>query len=306
MRIGITLPNLGRAATNPKNIIQAVQHAESLGYHTLWVADRLLYPISPRTPYAVTPDGSLPEFYKNVLDPLETLTFAAAHTSRIGLGTSILDLPFYNPVVLARCLTTLDIFSGGRLRVGFGLGWSEDEFEAVGVSLKERGARANEFIQLLKAIWTTDPVEFHGKYYSVPRSIIGPKSVQKPHPPIYLAGFVPAALKRAADLTDGWLPAGLPFEAMSQMVPQFRNMAKEAGRDPTKVEVIFGSEIEIRPKPQGADRRSFTGTKHQIRADIDRIRELGVDELFFMVVPDEEEIDNFLLTMDEIWSIVSS
>src|SRR5919108_6553528 len=159
MRIGITLPNLGRATTNPKNIVQAAKHAEALGYHTLWVADRLLYPVNPKTPYAVTPDGSLPDFYKNVLDPLETLTFAAAHTGQIGLGTGILDIPFYNPVVLARRLTTLDIFSSGRLRVGFGLGWSEDEFEAVGASLKERGAGADEFIQVLKAIWTAHPVE---------------------------------------------------------------------------------------------------------------------------------------------------
>lgn len=177
MRIGITLPSMGRAA-NPTNIIQAAQKAEKLGYDTLWVADRLLYPVNPRTPYPATPDGSFPEFYKDILDPLEALTFVAAHTSRIGLGTSVLDMPFYNPVVMARQLTTLDVLSGGRLRVGLGLGWSEDEFEAAGASLKERGARADEFIRILKAIWTTDPVEFVGKYYKVPRSIIGPKPIQ--------------------------------------------------------------------------------------------------------------------------------
>lgn len=305
MRIGITLPSLGRTVTNPNHIIQTAKQAEVLGYRTLWVADRLLYPTKPRTPYAVTPDGSLPEFYKNVLDPLETLTFAAAHTSRIGLGTAVLDIPFYNPVVLARRLTTLDIFSSGRLRAGFGLGWSEDEFEAVGASLKERGARADEFIQTLRTIWTTDPVEFHGKYYHVPRSIIGPKPIQKPHPSIYLAAFVPAALKRAANLADGWLPAGLPFKAMSQMVPQFRNMVKEAGRDPSKVEVIFGTEIKVTSKPLGAERRAFMGSKEQIREDVDLVRGLGIDELFFMVVTDEETIDNFLSSMNQIWDAVS-
>src|SRR5574341_22372 len=170
MRIGITLPSMGRSA-NPINLIKAALEAEKLGYDTLWVADRLLYPVNPRTPYEPTPDGSLPEFYKYVLDPLETLTFVAAHTKQIGLGTSVLDMPFYNPVILARRLTTLDVLSGGRLRVGFGLGWSEDEFEAAGASLKERGARADEFIQVLKTIWMNDPVEFHGKYYKVPKSI---------------------------------------------------------------------------------------------------------------------------------------
>jgi alkanesulfonate monooxygenase SsuD/methylene tetrahydromethanopterin reductase-like flavin-dependent oxidoreductase (luciferase family) len=126
-----------------------------LGYDTVWVADRLLYPVNPRNPYPATPDGSLPEYCKNVLAPLESMAFAAAVTSRISLGSSIIDLPFYNPVVLARALTTSDVLSGGRLRVGFGLGWSEDEFEAVGVAAKGRGVRATEFLQVLNAVWTT-------------------------------------------------------------------------------------------------------------------------------------------------------
>jgi alkanesulfonate monooxygenase SsuD/methylene tetrahydromethanopterin reductase-like flavin-dependent oxidoreductase (luciferase family) len=123
MRVGVTLPSMGHLS-QPDNLIQAAKAAERLGYDTLWVADRLLYPIKPRTKYPVTADGSLPQVYKRVLDPLDTLTFVAAHTTRIGLGTSVLDIPFYNPVTLARRLTTLDILSNGRLRAGFGLGWS--------------------------------------------------------------------------------------------------------------------------------------------------------------------------------------
>jgi alkanesulfonate monooxygenase SsuD/methylene tetrahydromethanopterin reductase-like flavin-dependent oxidoreductase (luciferase family) len=112
-------------------------------------------------------------------------------------------------------------------------------------------------------------------------------------------------LKRAANLADGWLPAGLPFDALSQMVPRFRSMAKEAGRDPVKVEVIFGSEIKVTPKPLGTKRRVLTGSNDQIRRDIDSVRDLGIDELFFMVLTDEEKIDTFLSSMDEIWSSVS-
>ncbi len=290
---------MGRAAT-PKNIVQVAQHAEKLSYNTLWVADRLLYPVNPRTPYEPTPDGSLPEFYKYVLDPLETLTFVSANTNQIGLGTSVLDIPFYNPVILARRLTTLDVLSGGRLRVGFGLGWSEDEFEAAGASLKERGARANEFIQVLKAIWTNDPVELRGKYYKVPNSIIMPKPIQKPHPPIYLAGFVLAALKRAATLADGWLPFGIPLEAMAQMITQFKQMAKEAGRDVSKLEVVFGSGASITSKPLGKDRPTLTGSLDQIKEDIDRVQNLGVDELVFTVIDNEETIDNLLSLMTDL------
>src|SRR5262245_24940701 len=129
MRVGVSLPNLGLSAC-PEALVRGAQEAERLGYDTLWTADRLLFPVAPGDPYPATPDGSLPEYYKNVLDPLESLAFAAAHTTTIGLGTSVIAIPFYDPVVLARRLSTIDVLSNGRLRVGFGLGWSKDEFEA--------------------------------------------------------------------------------------------------------------------------------------------------------------------------------
>jgi probable F420-dependent oxidoreductase len=284
MRIGVTLPSMGHLS-QPNNLVEAAKEAEQLSYDTLWVADRLLYPIKPRTKYPVTPDGSLPDFYKRVLDPIEALTFVAAHTSRIGLGTSVLDIPFYNPVTLARRLTSLDILSNGRLRAGFGLGWSADEFEAAGANQKERGARADEFLSALKTIWTEDPVEFNGKYFSVPASIIGAKPVQKPHPPIYLAAYAPAALKRAATLANGWMPVGIPLEGMTAMIAQLRQLAKDAGRDPLALEVIVGANISIAPQALGADRPIFAGSLDQVKKDIDDVKKLGADEIFFMIFP---------------------
>jgi len=197
MRLGFALPQIGPVA-GPDALVTVAQRAEALGYDSLWVLDRLLYPVNPRTPYPATRDGVLPDLYKQVLDPLETLTFVAAHTRRVALGTSVLNLPWYPPVLLARRLTTLDVLSGGRLRVGLGMGWSLDEYEAAGASWQERGKRADEIIRALKTIWTTDPVEFHGKYYRIPKSFIGPKPVQKPHPPIYMAAYTPSAMKRVA------------------------------------------------------------------------------------------------------------
>jgi probable F420-dependent oxidoreductase len=301
MRTGFTLPQIGRTA-GPKAIVQAARRAEALGYDSVWVTERLLFPVKPQTPYPVTADGSLPEAYKQVLDPVEALTFAAAHTSRVALGTSVLDLPYYNPVVLARRLTTLDVLSEGRLRVGFGLGWSKDEFDAVGVSLAERGRRADEFLQLLKAIWTTDPVEFHGKYYQLPRSFIGPKPVQKPHPPIYLAAYVPAALKRAARLADGWNPAGVPVDGMAQMMGQMREMARAAGRDPGSVALIVRANLYVTPEPQDSKRWIFSGSLEQIKEDIERVRALKADELFFdpTFSPDGESTESFIACMERI------
>src|SRR5918993_194625 len=148
MRFGIALPQIG-SAVGPESLVLVAKRAEDLGLDIVWVLDRTLWPINPRAPYPVG-DGSLPVKYKIALDPLETLTFAAAHTSRVALGTGVLNLPWYNPVLLARQLTTLDILSAGRLRIGFGIGWSPDEYEAAGVPWQERGKRADESIQVLK------------------------------------------------------------------------------------------------------------------------------------------------------------
>ncbi len=258
--------------------------------------------MNPQTPYPATPDGALPEGYRHVLDPLATLTLAAAHTRRIALGTSVLNAPYYNPVVLARQLTTLDVLSGGRLRVGLGLGWSKDELDAVGVSMKERGRRTDEFVRVLKAIWTTDPVEFQGGYYRVPRSIIGPKPVQKPHPPIYLAAFTPAALERAATLADGWSAAVLPMEALAQMIAQFREMATAAGRNPAQLQVVLRAFLHLTSRPLGQNRGPFSGSPDQIKTDIERVQALGVDEVFFdpTFSPDGQTADGFLTSMERV------
>jgi probable F420-dependent oxidoreductase len=301
MRLGFVLPQIGLLGT-AANLVKAAQRAEALGYESLWVTERLLYPVKPRSPYPATPDGSLPEQYKLVLDPLETLTFVAAHTKRAALGTSVLDMPFYNPVLLARRFAALDVLSGGRARVGLGLGWSKDEYEAAGAVSKDRGAYADEFIQVLKTIWTRDPVEFHGKFFSIPKSVIGPKPLQKPHPPIILAAFAPAAQERVARRADGWNPVGMPAEAMAQTMAGLREKAKAHGRDPAALQLIVRANVYVREKPMGKDRWPFSGTLEQIQQDIQATRAIKADELFFDIVfsPDGASIKRFLKRMEEI------
>ena len=243
MRLGFALPQIGSVA-GPDAAVTVATRAEALGFDSVWVLDRLLVPLDPRAPYPVG-DGTLPVQYQTVLDPLETLTFAAAHTSRVALGTSILNLPWYNPVLLARRLTTLDVLSGGRLRVGLGMGWSPDEYEAADAPWEERGKRADEAIQVMKRIWTTDPVEFQGLYYHIPPSIIGPKPVQKPHPPIYMAAYTPPALKRVAREANGWFPVGIPLGGIAQMFDGIRSMAQAAGRDPSALELVVRANCRL-------------------------------------------------------------
>jgi probable F420-dependent oxidoreductase len=279
MRFGCVLPTLGPLG-GPDALIRAAQRAEALGYHSLWVADRLLYPLAPRTPYPATADGVLPEYFKRCLDPVEALTFVAGHTRRITLGTSVLNMPFYNPVVLARRLATLDVLSGGRLRVGLGQAWSADELEAVGADPKARAERADEFIEVLKTLWSPDPVEFHGRHFRVARSIVGLKPVQTSHPPIYLAAYVPPALRRAATAADGWLPSALPVPALQQMIPRLHAFAREAGRDPGKLEIIYLGGISVTDAPlDDAKRAILSGSPAQIRGDVGRLRDVGVTEI---------------------------
>ncbi len=301
MRLGFNLPQLGPAAS-PEAMVKVAKRAEELDYDSVWVTERLLYPTQPQTPYVGTPDGSLPDVYKIAFDPLESLTYVAAQTTRIALGTSILDMPYYNPVMLARSLTTLDVLSGGRLRVGLGQGWSKDEFDAVGASLKGRGKRADEFISVLKAIWTTDPVEFQGEFYQVPKSIIQPKPVQKPHPPVYLAAYTPGGLKRVATMANGWFPAGVPVDGMKQMIAGIKGMAQEAGRDPAELEVIVRANLMVTDEPLGEERFLCTGSLDQIKRDIASIQELGVAELHFdpSFSPDGTSVDGFLSRMEQM------
>ncbi len=301
MRLGFVLPHIGPLAS-PAAIIAAARHAEILGYDSLWVTERLLYPLAPRTPYPAVPDGVLPEAYRYVLDPLGTLTFAAAHTERIALGTSVLDIPYYNPVLLARSLAGLDILSGGRLRVGLGLGWSEDKFEAVGASLAARGRRADEFLRVLKAAWSDDPVEFSGEFYRVPRSIIGAKPVQRPGPPIYLAAFAPGSLRRTAMLADGWNPVGIPLDGMAQMFAGLRAMASGADRNPDELALVVRANLHLTEHALGEDRGIFTGSPEQIAADIAGTRALGAAELFFDLnfSPNVATLDDFLRGMEQM------
>ena len=280
MKIGMMLPHLG-SEMSPAAVVEAARRAEALEYDSLWVIERLLYPTNPRSKYPVSPDGSLPPMYARALSPIETLSYVAAHTSKIALGTGVLVMPLHNPVVLARQLATLDVLSGGRLRVGLGQGWSLDEVEAAGETFEGRAARADEFVQVLKAVWTTDPVEHRGRYFTIPRSTLQPKPVQWPHPPIYMAAYAPSALKRVGRLADGWMPSGVPLAATWQMMEQVREAAWGAGRDPNSVQLVIFAFPAILDQSPGEDRPSFVGTLDEVRRDVMTARDLGASEIIF-------------------------
>src|SRR5262245_33995568 len=171
MKYRLSLPHIGTLAS--ANAIRTVaQRAEKIGYDSLWVLQQTLKPVQPQVPYPATPDGQLPDEYKIVFDPIESLTFAAAVTSRVRLGTSVIVLSNHYPLMLAHRLATLDQLSDGRLICGFGIGWSKDEIEAAKVKFETRERRADEFVRVLKAIWKEDPMEFREEVVAISKSDI--------------------------------------------------------------------------------------------------------------------------------------
>jgi probable F420-dependent oxidoreductase len=189
-------------------------------------------------------------------------------------------MPYYTPVVLAKQLATLDHVSNGRLDVGVGLGWSEDEYDAVNVPFKQRGKRGDEFLRCLKDIWTKDEVEFHGEFYTVPRSRILPKPLQKPHPPITVGGYSPVVVKRAVTLGDGFNGGNVPLDRVAPVVRELHAEAAKAGRDPATLHVVSRGSYQVFDAPQGKDRRPLWGSLDEIRDDIRRYADAGLTELF--------------------------
>ena len=279
MRLGVGIPMAGDWAT-PQNQLRVARAAEDLGYHSLWVFQRLLYALAPKNDYPPLPGQPWPKSFQRVMDPIVSLTWVAAATRRVRLGASVLIMPYYTPVLLAKQLATLDQVSDGRLDVGLGLGWSEDEYDAVNVPYRQRGRRGDEFLRCLKEIWTQDEVEFTGEFYRVPRSRIEPKPVQKPHPPITIGGYSPVVVRRAVTLGDGFNGGNVPLDRVAPVVRELREEAMKIGRDPATLQVVSRGSYQVFDSPQGKDRRPLWGALEEIRDDIARYAEAGLTELF--------------------------
>jgi probable F420-dependent oxidoreductase len=235
LKIGVALPHFGPYA-GPQAIVAVARRAESLGLSSLWVLDRLLWPVAPASKYPGNPRGEIPSPMRNTFDPLTVLSFAAAHTERISLGTSVLVAAYRSPTVTAKMIATLDVLSGGRVILGLGAGWSVDEFVTVGRGIEERNQRADEFIELLRKLWQGEEIQFDGKYYRVPRSVFLPKPLQTPGPPIWIGGNSERALKRVAAYGDAWHPTSrMPLDEMTTKFASTRKLAREQGRDPNKI-----------------------------------------------------------------------
>jgi probable F420-dependent oxidoreductase len=272
MKIGFGAPVSGAWAT-PENLARFAARAEQAGYASLWSFQRLL-----------VPEGSgMDEVYQSVLDPLTALAYAAAGTSRIRLGVAVINLPFVSPAYLAKQATTVDVLSAGRLDLGLGIGWMPQEFAATGASMARRGARAAEYLAVLRTLWAGGVSEFKGEFYDIPRSTVAPVPVQPGGPPILLGGVARPALERAGRIADGWVTSSrTDLSRIAEGVGVIRAAASEAGRDPDALRIVCRGVVRMGAEAlAGSGRLLLSGSPDQIREDTRWLADQGVTEVFY-------------------------
>jgi len=255
--------------------IRVAQRAETLGYHSIWLGDHIVIPEQIAAPYPYTKDGSV-GFARNCPwpDPFVLLAAIGVATKTILLGTSVVIVPYRNPLQVAKAVATVDLVSNGRYQFGVGIGWLKEEFDALGEPFSERAARTREYLQVMKALWSGETATFQGKYFSFPTLHSNPLPVQKPHPPIIFGGESTPALKRIADLGDGWQPGPIPVEVFRERLNKLRTLMSERGRNMAELSI------------------SMIGSVHDLQQDREKItalEELGIKEiLLFMGGPSVE------------------
>ena len=225
------------------------RRAEELGFESFWVPEHPVIPLKTSSPYPASADGIIPDVYGRIVDPFIALSRASAVTSKIKLGTGICLVPERNPLLLAKEIATLDLYSEGRFIFGIGAGWLKEETEAMGGDFPHRWTQTKDSILAMKELWTKDEAEYHGTHYDFPPVRSFPKPVQKPHPPVFLGGKALNAFKRVVEWGDGWMPNRASVEEIRQGRETLDRLAKEAGRDPSTIRVMaFGASGQFRDR----------------------------------------------------------
>jgi probable F420-dependent oxidoreductase len=284
---------------NPPDVMRTqAQRVEALGFESIWFSDHVVIPRNVRSTYPYAVDGvSTFDPNSSQLEVLSLLMFLAGCTERIRLGPNVLIVPYRPPVLTAKVLATLDVLSAGRLTVGVGVGWMEEEFEALGAPpFAERGAVTDEYLQLFKTLWTEEHPTFSGKYCHVADLGFFPKPVQKPHPPIWVGGHTLPALRRASQLGDAWLPLGtfppVVFrpDDLKPKIGRLRELTREAGRPDDAVKVCLGAFLRFNDSPP-ADRLPLEGNPEQIAQDVREYKAIGINDFILYAISRGDPID---------------
>ncbi len=253
--------------------MELCRRAEAAGFESVWGGEHVIMPSTIESSYPYTKDGKVPAQPDTPIpDPLIWLAFAAAAAPSLRLGTCILIVPQRNPLILAKELATLDQLSGGKVELGLGVGWLEEEFQALGVPWERRGARNDEYIEAMRTLWSGPEVEFHGEFVDFAKVTCSPRPVQ-PTIPILVGGDSDVAIRRAARLADGYFPGEGDVERLGALIERVRRAAEDAGRDPDAIEI----------------NAMFSTQMGEPEAGVERFAELGVGRImvpaFFFAGP---------------------
>jgi len=263
------------------------QKAAALGLDSLWASDHLVIPPRRVSRYPGTPDGEFPRTWlERYWDQFTVLAYLAGKTTSVTLGTSVCILPMHHPIEVAAKVADLDRLLDGRFVFGVGVGWFQEEFEVLNWPFHERGARATEGLRICKALWTQERPSYGGRFYRFDRVHFGLKPVSRPHPPIWVGGESRAALKRAAELGDGWHPFRLSPAELRKGLEALRGYMAEAGRSMSEITLSVKPLLAFRESEAGAGRSPCQGSAGQIVDDIKRYRDLGVEHLVFDFAPE--------------------
>lgn len=282
VRFGFSLQGRGVLAGR-EAITTLAKRAEALGYDSVWVTDRMLIPVQSRSAYPYSPTGAFPLGPDEPwLEPLTAVTYLASITERINVGTSVLVIPYRNPIFTAKALATADYLSGGRVILGAGIGWWREEFAALGVPFEDRAARTVEYLRIMKEIWTKPRVAFEGRFARIAEAGgVRPHPARQPHIPIWIGGHSAAALRRVVEVGDGWHPLGLrppvslhPPE-MAARVRRLHDMAAAAGRDPATITISFKAPLKFQ-EAVAAGRAPLSGSPREIVEDLQAYVAAGV------------------------------
>ena len=281
MKFGVFLPISGRA-TGPETLMEAARSAEEQGFDAVWSADRVVTPwkISTAYPYSENHEFIVPPD-RPFLDSLTCLAFLAGCTEKITLGVSVLVLPYRHPLYWTRVAVSIERLSRGRLIMGVGVGWMEEEFEALGVSFSDRGRMVDEQLEILARLWTEEHVSFEGKFYRFHDLAFYPKPVQKPRIPIWIGGEGLAAQRRTAKYGDAWFPYFVEVTAREVHAgyETVLRLATEAGRDASQIKLACCRQIEVTREAVPQDERHLRGTPEQLVEALVAYREIGVEHL---------------------------
>jgi probable F420-dependent oxidoreductase len=237
--------------------------------------------------YPYTPDGAFPMPGEDpVLDVMTLLSYVASHTKRVKIGTTVIIVPYRNPLLQAKMFASLDVLTAGRVICGVGVGWLQKEFEVLGVPYEDRGPLTSEYLEIFKCLWTQDRPEFSGRFYSFDGILFYPKPVQKPHIPIWVGGHSRPAVRRAAVHGDAWHPTRQTPEYVADMLPYLHSQAQKAGRDPDEITISLKRSIHFTDPgfPEDGGMRSgaaVVATTREVVADIVHCRELGIEQLTY-------------------------